>query len=168
MECTGSPLEFFLEGTRSRSGKSLPPKIGKPPFLFFIFLIILYFLMFKKKKCLKLCTLLFTISCAIFPFISNHIPLSGLLGCVSEIWLRGKLPDLAIVPISISYDRTLEEKLYAYELLGVPKPPESTSVSHASVALMPLSSRRLACQKSYLLILLIHTFYIHFFPLLSC
>ncbi|XP_027229277.2 dihydroxyacetone phosphate acyltransferase isoform X1 [Penaeus vannamei] len=78
VECTGSPLEFFLEGTRSRSGKSLPPKIG-------------------------------------------------LLGCVSECWLRGRLPDLAVVPISISYDRTLEEKLYAYELLGVPKPKESTS-----------------------------------------
>lgn len=28
VECTGAPLEFFLEGTRSRSGKSLPPKIG--------------------------------------------------------------------------------------------------------------------------------------------
>lgn len=54
---------------------------------------------------------------------------SGLLGCVSECWLRGRLPDLAVVPISISYDRTLEERLYAYELLGVPKPPESTSVS---------------------------------------
>lgn len=78
VEYTGAPLEFFLEGTRSRSGKSLPPKIG-------------------------------------------------LLGCVSEIWLRGRLPDLAIMPISISYDRTLEEKLYAYELLGIPKPPESTS-----------------------------------------
>ncbi|XP_068233240.1 dihydroxyacetone phosphate acyltransferase-like isoform X2 [Palaemon carinicauda] len=78
VEYTGSPLEFFLEGTRSRSGKSLPPKLG-------------------------------------------------LLGCVLECWLRGRLPDLAIVPISISYDRTLEEKLYAYELLGVPKPPESTS-----------------------------------------
>ncbi|XP_045590154.2 dihydroxyacetone phosphate acyltransferase [Procambarus clarkii] len=78
VECTGSPVEFFLEGTRSRSGKSLPPKIG-------------------------------------------------LLGCVTECWLRGKLPDLAFVPISISYERTLEEKLYAYELLGVPKPQESTS-----------------------------------------
>ncbi|KAK7076899.1 hypothetical protein SK128_025627, partial [Halocaridina rubra] len=78
VECTGSPLEFFLEGTRSRSGKSLPPKLG-------------------------------------------------LLGCIMESWLRGRLPDLAIVPISISYDRTLEENLYAYELLGVPKPPESTS-----------------------------------------
>ncbi|CAL4068089.1 unnamed protein product [Meganyctiphanes norvegica] len=74
----GSPLEFFLEGTRSRSGKSLPPKVG-------------------------------------------------LLGCVSELWLRGRVPDLALVPISISYERTLEERLYAYELLGVPKPPESTS-----------------------------------------
>ncbi|KAG7174565.1 dihydroxyacetone phosphate acyltransferase-like [Homarus americanus] len=78
VKCTGSPLEFFLEGTRSRSGKSLPPKIG-------------------------------------------------LLGCVSQCWLHGRLPDLAIVPISISYERTLEEKLYAYELLGIPKPQESTS-----------------------------------------
>lgn len=74
----GSPLEFFLEGTRSRSGKSLPPKLG-------------------------------------------------LLGCVSELWLRGRVPDVALIPISISYERTLEERLYAYELLGVPKPPESTS-----------------------------------------
>ena len=73
-----SPMEFFLEGTRSRSGKSLPPKLG-------------------------------------------------LLGCVTECWLRGSIPDLIVVPLTISYNRTLEEKLYAYELLGVPKPKESTS-----------------------------------------
>ncbi|KAL7639765.1 UNVERIFIED_CONTAM: hypothetical protein RMT77_009175 [Armadillidium vulgare] len=75
---SGQPMEFFLEGTRSRSGKSLPPKLG-------------------------------------------------LLGCVLECWIRAKLPDITIVPISISYNRTLEEKLYAYEMLGVPKPKESTS-----------------------------------------
>ena len=44
--------------------------------------------------------------------------------------MRGKVPDLTIVPISISYNRTLEEKLYAFEMLGVPKPRESTSVSN--------------------------------------
>ncbi|XP_076045200.1 dihydroxyacetone phosphate acyltransferase isoform X2 [Oratosquilla oratoria] len=75
---SGCPMEFFLEGTRSRSGKCLTPKLG-------------------------------------------------LLGCIAETWLRGDIPDAAMVPISISYDRTLEEKLYAYELLGVPKPQESTS-----------------------------------------
>ena len=32
-----------------------------------------------------------------------------------------------VVPISISYERILEESLYAYELLGVPKPKESAS-----------------------------------------
>ncbi|RXG60579.1 Dihydroxyacetone phosphate acyltransferase [Armadillidium vulgare] len=66
---SGQPMEFFLEGTRSRR----------------------------------------------------------LLGCVLECWIRAKLPDITIVPISISYNRTLEEKLYAYEMLGVPKPKESTS-----------------------------------------
>ena len=40
------------------------------------------------------------------------------------------MPDIMVVPIAISYDRVLEEKLYAYELLGVPKPKESASVSN--------------------------------------
>lgn len=53
---------------------------------------------------------------------------AGLLGCVMECWLRGRVPDVSVVPISMSYNRTLEEKLYAYEMLGVPKPKESTSV----------------------------------------
>lgn len=60
-------MEFFLEGTRSRSGKSLPPK-------------------------------------------------TGLLGVALNLFLTGRLTDLIILPVSISYDRTLEEELYAKEL----------------------------------------------------
>ena len=37
------------------------------------------------------------------------------------------VPDMMIVPISISYDRVLEENLFAQELLGIPKPKEATS-----------------------------------------
>ncbi|CAI9730249.1 dihydroxyacetone phosphate acyltransferase-like [Octopus vulgaris] len=71
------PLEFFPEGTRSRTAKSLCPKYG-------------------------------------------------LLSAVLEVYFKGKVSDIKIIPISISYSRILEEKLYAYELLGVPKPKEST------------------------------------------
>lgn len=72
------PLEFFIEGTRSRSGKSLIPKYG-------------------------------------------------LLSMVLKTFYTAAVPDILFVPINISYDRVLEEKLFAYELLGVPKPKESTS-----------------------------------------
>ncbi|GFQ71303.1 dihydroxyacetone phosphate acyltransferase [Trichonephila clavata] len=71
------PLEFFIEGTRSRSAKSLVPKLG-------------------------------------------------MLQVILDLFFTSKVPDIIVVPISISYDRTLEEMLYAYELLGVPKPKEST------------------------------------------
>lgn len=40
----------------------------------------------------------------------------------------GEVPDILFVPINITYDRVLEEELFAYELLGVPKPKESTAV----------------------------------------
>ncbi|XP_078674023.1 dihydroxyacetone phosphate acyltransferase-like [Branchiostoma floridae x Branchiostoma belcheri] len=73
-----SPMEFFVEGTRSRTSKSLSPKFG-------------------------------LLSAAIEPF------------------LIGSVYDITVVPISISYDRRLEETLYARELLGIPKPKESTS-----------------------------------------
>lgn len=53
----------------------------------------------------------------------------GLLSMVIEPYLNGCLPDIMMVPISISYERTLEELLFARELLGVPKPKESTTVS---------------------------------------
>lgn len=45
-----------------------------------------------------------------------------------EPYFRGDVPDVQICTVNISYERTLEEKLYAYETLGVPKPRESTSV----------------------------------------
>ena len=48
---------------------------------------------------------------------------------VVEPYLDGRLSDIYLVPISISYERTLEEELFARELLGVPKPKESTGVS---------------------------------------
>ncbi|KYO18765.1 dihydroxyacetone phosphate acyltransferase isoform X2 [Alligator mississippiensis] len=73
-----APMEFFLEGTRSRTGKTLTPKLG-------------------------------------------------LLSIVMEPFFKREVFDTYLVPISISYDRILEESLYARELLGVPKPKESTS-----------------------------------------
>lgn len=75
--CATQPLEFFVEGTRSRSGKSLYPKFG-------------------------------------------------LLQTAVEVFLRGRVSDIMVVPVSLTYERTLEENLYAAELLGIPKPREST------------------------------------------
>ena len=62
------PVEFFIEGTRSRNGKSLYPR-------------------------------------------------TGLLSVALELFFTGQIPDLIIVPVCISYDRVLEEGLYAKELL---------------------------------------------------
>ncbi|XP_058023045.1 dihydroxyacetone phosphate acyltransferase isoform X3 [Ahaetulla prasina] len=73
-----APVEFYLEGTRSRTAKTLSPKFG-------------------------------------------------LLNIVVDPFLKREIFDIYLVPISISYERVLEEFLYAYELLGVPKPKESTS-----------------------------------------
>ncbi|XP_074000173.1 dihydroxyacetone phosphate acyltransferase isoform X2 [Rhodnius prolixus] len=77
MELGESPIEFFIEGTRSRSAKSLSPKFG-------------------------------------------------LLTMALDAYVNGLVPDITVIPISISYDRVLEEELFAYELLGIPKPKEST------------------------------------------
>ena len=52
----------------------------------------------------------------------------GMLAAGLESYFKAELPDIMIVPISVSYDRILEESLYAYELLGIPKPKESASV----------------------------------------
>uniref|UniRef100_A0A5S6PT56 PlsC domain-containing protein n=3 Tax=Brugia TaxID=6278 RepID=A0A5S6PT56_BRUMA len=75
---TDNPVEFFLEGTRSRSGKSLYPKFG-------------------------------------------------LLQMCMEPFFRCQLYDLIVVPVTIDYDKVLEEFLYAYELFGFPKPRETTA-----------------------------------------
>ncbi|CAG9789044.1 unnamed protein product [Diatraea saccharalis] len=72
-----APIEFFLEGTRSRSNKSLPPKYGM-------------------------------LSMALAPLFA------------------GEVPEVTIVPVSINYDRLMEQTTFAYEHLGVPKPKEST------------------------------------------
>ena len=47
-----------------------------------------------------------------------------------EAFYNGEVPDINIIPVNLSYDRLLEETLFAYELLGVPKPKESTQVSY--------------------------------------
>ena len=96
--CSGDyPMEFFVEGTRSRSGKSLHPRLG---------------------MCCQ-----FSLAC-----LPLALKMLGLLSMVIEPYLNGCLPDIMMVPISISYERTLEEILFARELLGVPKPKESTTV----------------------------------------
>ena len=50
---------------------------------------------------------------------------------IVEPYLDGRVPDVVMIPIGISYERTLEEELFARELLGVPKPKESTGVGVA-------------------------------------
>ena len=45
-----------------------------------------------------------------------------------EPYLRGDVPDIKLCIIGISYERTLEENLYAFEVLVIPKPKESTMV----------------------------------------
>ncbi|XP_060908259.1 dihydroxyacetone phosphate acyltransferase isoform X1 [Labrus mixtus] len=73
-----APVEFYVEGLRSRTLKSLTPKLG-------------------------------------------------MMHMVLEPYFKGEVFDVTLVPISISYDRVLEESLLAHELLGVPKPKESTT-----------------------------------------
>ncbi|XP_070705394.1 dihydroxyacetone phosphate acyltransferase [Pempheris klunzingeri] len=73
-----APVEFYVEGLRSRTLKSLNPKLG-------------------------------------------------MMHMVVEPYFKGEVYDITLVPISISYDRVLEESLLAHELLGVPKPKESTT-----------------------------------------
>ncbi|XP_073401200.1 dihydroxyacetone phosphate acyltransferase-like isoform X4 [Dendrobates tinctorius] len=73
-----APVEFFIEGQRSRSGKTIHPRLG-------------------------------------------------LLNVVSEPFFRGEVYDTYLVPISISYEKILEESFYAQELLGAQKSKESTS-----------------------------------------
>jgi glycerol-3-phosphate O-acyltransferase len=69
-------IKFFIEGTRSRTGKMLPPAYG-------------------------------------------------LLKMVLNTFQQGQIEDLALIPISISYDEVLEEKSYGKELAGAQKEKES-------------------------------------------
>ncbi|XP_017759686.1 PREDICTED: dihydroxyacetone phosphate acyltransferase [Eufriesea mexicana] len=83
-------IEFFIEGTRSRSLKSIVPKFG-------------------------------------------------LLSTILESLLEGSVPDIYFVPISINYERPPEELLFAYELLGIPKPKESTAGLLQSLSILQKS-----------------------------
>ncbi|KAJ8673757.1 hypothetical protein QAD02_005019 [Eretmocerus hayati] len=80
-------IEFFIEGTRSRSQKTLTPKFG-------------------------------------------------LLSTILDGLFRSSVPDIQFIPISISYDKPLEELLFVYELLGVPKPAESTTGLFRSLSIL--------------------------------
>ncbi|KAH0558126.1 dihydroxyacetone phosphate acyltransferase [Cotesia glomerata] len=87
VEHSDRAIEFFIEGTRSRSQKSIAPKFG-------------------------------------------------LLGMILESLFQGKIPDILFVPVSISYDKPLEESLFSYELLGVPKPAETTTGLFKSLSIL--------------------------------
>lgn len=70
------PLEFFIEGTRSRVGKSLHPKVG-------------------------------------------------LMGAALRPFFEGRVAEINILPIAVTYEERMETHLYADEMLGTPKPKES-------------------------------------------
>ena len=55
---------------------------------------------------------------------------------VVDLYTTVRVPDVLICPISISYDRIPEESLYAYELLGIPKPKESLGVSQQTTFML--------------------------------
>ncbi|XP_011692353.1 PREDICTED: dihydroxyacetone phosphate acyltransferase [Wasmannia auropunctata] len=89
-------IEFFIEGTRSRSQKTTMPKYG-------------------------------------------------LLSIIVESLLQGDVPDIHFVPMSINYERPPEELLFVYEMLGVPKPKESTTGLFRSLSILqkPFSHGRI-------------------------
>ena len=47
---------------------------------------------------------------------------------VLESCFHGFVQDVSFIPMSISYEKITEEMLYAFELVGIPKPKESLSV----------------------------------------
>ncbi|EFN87277.1 dihydroxyacetone phosphate acyltransferase [Harpegnathos saltator] len=89
-------IEFFIEGTRSRSQKSITPKYG-------------------------------------------------LLSMILESLLQSDVPDIQFIPISMSYERPPEELLFVYELLGIPKPKETTTGLFRSLSILqrPFSHGRI-------------------------
>lgn len=51
---------------------------------------------------------------------------------VLESCFHGFVQDVCFIPMSVSYEKITEEMLYTYELVGIPKPKESLSVSWIS------------------------------------
>jgi len=50
---------------------------------------------------------------------------------VLESCFHGFVQDVSFIPMSLSYEKITEEMLYAFELVGIPKPKESLSVSYS-------------------------------------
>lgn len=73
------PIEFFIDGARSRTLKSL------------------------------------------------LLPRQGMLKSCLECYFRRHIDNLILIPISINYEKVLEDNLHSNELLGIPKPKESKS-----------------------------------------
>lgn len=74
----GYPVEFFIEGTRSRTGKLIKPKYG-------------------------------------------------MLDMIVRAYASGRLEDVKLVPISVGYEKVIEEGAHKHELLGGEKEKESLS-----------------------------------------
>lgn len=47
---------------------------------------------------------------------------------IVEVYLERGVSDITFVPISINFDRSMEDSLFAREMIGIPKPKESTKV----------------------------------------
>ena len=97
----GQSLEFFLEGTRSRSGKSLPPKMGMLRSIIEPWL---------KGNAVNLTRMGSTAGNS----DDNYDQFPSLFS-----------RDIHFVPVTIDYERTLELSAMANELLGKEKTPES-------------------------------------------
>ncbi|CAF0927836.1 unnamed protein product [Rotaria sordida] len=85
------PLEFFIEGARSRTLKTLLP---------------------VRQGMLKSCL---------------------------ECYFHRQIDNLILIPISINYEKVLEDNLHANELLGIPKPKESKSGLFKSIQILKKS-----------------------------
>lgn len=101
----GYNLECFIEGTRSRTGKLLPPKLGGKKH--YIILSVSY--RDTKLSLSRSISIFFTI----------------VLKIIMDAMLSNRIQDCYIVPISIGYDKVIETETYINELLGIPKEKES-------------------------------------------
>lgn len=54
-------------------------------------------------------------------------PKFGMLTIALEPFFDARVSDVAICPITLSYEKTVEENLHVRELMGIPKPKESTT-----------------------------------------
>lgn len=52
---------------------------------------------------------------------------------VVEVYWMQEVEDITFVPITINYERLLEDSLFTREMLGIPKPKESTTVMNSKI-----------------------------------